>query len=207
MTLDELSSEFVVQARSLFERGLTPGRTGNMSVLLGDRVLITPTGSSLGFLDPGALASCDLDGTHLGGARPSKELPLHLAMYRSRPDLTAVAHLHSPYAVAVSTLADLDPENMLPALTPYFIRLVGRLPLVPYFPPGSASLPEALARHASGAHAALLANHGSIAVGATLAAAVDVVEEIEASARIYLLTRGLPTRPLTPAQVAELLPG
>jgi 3-dehydro-4-phosphotetronate decarboxylase len=207
MTLTELRSELAVQARSLFERGLTPGRTGNMSVRLGNQVLITPTGSCLGFLDPAELASTNLDGVCAGGTRPSKELPLHLAMYRARPELTAVAHLHSPHAVAVATLADLDADSALPALTPYFVRLVGRLPLVPYFPPGSASLPDALARHAGGAHAALLANHGSIAIGATLAEAVDVVEEIEATARIYLLTRGLPARLLTPEQVAELQRG
>jgi 3-dehydro-4-phosphotetronate decarboxylase len=199
-----LQADLVAQGRSLFERGLTPGRTGNLSVRHRDGVLITPTGSCLGFLDPDRLARANLDGTLLDGPPPSKELPLHLAMYRACPGLAAVAHLHSPHAVAVATLAGLDPDGALPALTPYFVLRVGRLPLVPYGPPGSPFLPAALVRHAAGAHAALLASHGSIAAGATLAEAVDAVEEIEATAHIYLLTRGLPARPLTAEQIAEL---
>jgi ribulose-5-phosphate 4-epimerase/fuculose-1-phosphate aldolase len=190
--------------RSLFERGLTPGRTGNLSVRLGDQVLISPTGSSLGALDPGELSLTDLDGRIVSGSKPSKELPLHLAMYRARSEWTAVAHLHSPYAVALATLENLDADDVLPALTPYFVMRVGRLPLLPYARPGSDALANSLSRLPSGANAALLANHGSIAGGASLAVAVDAVEEIEATAHVYLLTRGQATRTLTDAQASEL---
>lgn len=196
--------ELVTLAQSMFARGLTPGRTGNLSVRVGDHIVATPTGSSLGFLDPTRLAVVDLDGHPVAGDPPTKELPLHLAVYRARADLRAVAHLHSPHAVAVSTLRDLDTHDVLPALTPYFVMRVGRLPLAPYAAPGSRTQVPWLRRAFRDVDAVLLANHGSLAGGTSLPGAVDLVEEIEATAQIHLLTRGLSTRPLTATQILQL---
>lgn len=188
---------------SLFARRLTFGRTGNISVRDGDDILITPTGSSLGTLD--ALSVVNVDGRHRAGPRPSKEALLHLAMYRSRPDAHAVVHLHSTHAVAVSCLAGLDETNVLPPLTAYYAMRVGTLPLLPYHPPGDPALGPLAEKTAAEHHALLLANHGPIIAGRDLAAAADAVEELEETARIFLLLQGMPTRPLSPAQ-AEALP-
>ncbi len=189
---------------SLFTRTLTFGRTGNLSVRLGDTILVTPTGVSLGALDPEALAVIDLVGRHVGGAKPSKEAFLHAAVYRARPEDGAVVHLHSSHAVAVSCLADLDPADVLPPLTAYYVMRVGRLPLLPYHAPGDSSLEQLAHGTALDHRCFLLANHGSVVAGADLAAAADAAEELEETARLYLMLRGLPTRPLTADQVRSL---
>jgi ribulose-5-phosphate 4-epimerase/fuculose-1-phosphate aldolase len=189
---------------SLFSRTLTFGRTGNLSVRLDEKILVTPTGVSLGALDPGQLAVIDLDGRHVGGAKPSKEAFLHAAVYRARPEDRAVVHLHSTHAVAVSCLADLDPADVLPPLTAYYVMRVGRLPLLPYHAPGDESL-ERLAHDTALHHGCfLLANHGPVTAGRDLAAAADAAEELEETARLFLTLRGLPARPLTASQVQSL---
>jgi ribulose-5-phosphate 4-epimerase/fuculose-1-phosphate aldolase len=204
MSEKQLRQDLVRYGRSLFDRGLTPGRTGNLSARSGNRILITPTGASLGRLKTDAFSVVGLDGAVLSGPLPSKELPLHLAMYRARADGGAVAHLHSPAAVALSILTDVDAADILPALTPYFVMRVGRLPLVPYARPGSPELAEALSTLPKGTNAALLANHGPIALGSTLVEAVEAVEEIEATAHVFLITRGAPIRTLTETQANDL---
>jgi len=191
-------------ARSLYERGLTHGSTGNLSLRLDDGYLLTPTGASLGELDPARLARLDGSGRHLAGDQPTKESFLHLAMYRQRPASGAVVHLHSTHSVAVSVLAELDAIDLLPPLTAYYVMRIGCLPLVPYFPPGDAALADAVCGLAGKHHALLLANHGPVVAGSSLSAATDAVEELEATARLYLLLRGQPLRLLSPAQVAEL---
>lgn len=190
--------------RSLYDRGLTHGSTGNLSVKHGDRYLLTPTGSSLGNLDPARLAVVDATGRHVDGDAPTKEALLHLAMYRQRPDDGAVVHLHSLHSVAVSVLADVDPADVLPPLTAYYAMRIGTLPLLPYFAPGDAALAEAVGLAATRHHAVLLANHGPVVSGRTLAAAADAIEELEATARLWLLLRGERVRSLSPDQVADL---
>lgn len=190
--------------RSLYDRGLTHGSTGNLSVKSGDRFLLTPTGSSLGSLDPARLAVVDASGRHVDGDAPTKEALLHLAMYRQRPDDGAVVHLHSLHSVAVSVLADVDPADVLPPLTAYYAMRVGTLPLLPYFAPGDAALADAVGVAATRHHAVLLANHGPVVSGRTLAAAADAIEELEATARLWLLLRGEHVRTLTADQVADL---
>ncbi len=190
--------------RSLYDRGLTHGSTGNLSVRSGDRFLLTPTGSSLGSLDPARLAVVDASGRHVDGDAPTKEALLHLAMYRQRPDDGAVVHLHSLHSVAVSVLADVDPADVLPPLTAYYAMRVGTLPLLPYFAPGDAALADAVGVAATRHHAVLLANHGPVVSGRTLAAAADAIEELEATARLWLLLRGEHVRTLTADQVADL---
>jgi ribulose-5-phosphate 4-epimerase/fuculose-1-phosphate aldolase len=190
--------------QSIFERGLTFGSTGNISVRTSKGWIVTPTGSSLGSLDPDALTAIDTDGRSLSGNPPTKELSLHLAMYRERPTAAAVVHLHSTHSVAVSCLADLDPENVLPPITAYYVMRVGRLPLVPYHPPGDATLVDAVAMRASKHAAILMANHGPIVAGSSLEAAVNAIEELEETARLFLLLRGDRSRWLSDDQVADL---
>jgi 3-dehydro-4-phosphotetronate decarboxylase len=190
--------------RSLFARGLTHGSTGNVSVRTPDGFLMTPTGSSLGALDPARLSLLDAAGAHVGGDAPTKEALLHMAMYRQRPRDAAVVHLHSTHSVAVSVLADVDPANVLPPLTAYYAMRIGALPLLPYFAPGDAKLAEAVAAAAGKHHAVLLANHGPVVSGSSLAAASDAIEELEATAKLWLLLRHERLRLLDAGALADL---
>ena len=199
-----LRAQVVALGASLFNRGLTAGRTGNLSVRVHEGMLVTPTGASLGNLAPAELSLVDLRGRHLDGPRPSKEAFLHAAVYRARPQDSAVVHTHSTHAVAVSCLADVDPQDVLPPLTAYYLMRVGRLPLVPYHAPGDTSLDQVAERTARGSHAMLLANHGPVVSAADLASAADAVEELEETARLHLLLHERRTRPLTVEQVAAL---
>ena len=191
-------------ARSLFERGLTHGSTGNLSLRTPEGFLMTPTGSSLGALDPARLAFLDANGVPSSGDPPTKEAALHLAMYRARRADTAVVHLHATHSVAVSILEETDAHDALPPLTAYYAMRVGRLPMLPYFPPGDAKLAAAVGAAAARHHALLLANHGPVVSGTSLAAAADAIEELEATAKLWLLVRRERIRPLTDAEVAEI---
>jgi 3-dehydro-4-phosphotetronate decarboxylase len=199
-----LREEICRHGRSLFERGLTFGSSGNISARLpGGGWLMTPTNVRLGELDPARLARLDEQGKWAQGDKPTKETFLHLAMYRERP-AGAVVHLHSTHSVAVSCLADVDPSDVLPPLTAYYIMRVGSLPLVPYFPPGDEALGDAVSRLAGRHHALLLANHGPVVAGRDLSAAVNATEELEETAKLHLLLRGSKVRALTAAQVEAL---
>lgn len=204
-TVRGASADIAELGASIFARGLTPGRTGNLSCRIGDEIVVTPTGVSLGSLDPDHLAIIDLDGRPIRGARPSKEAVMHAALYRARPSATGVVHLHSTHAVAVSCLADIDERSALPPLTAYFAMRVGRLPMLPYFAPGDPSLSVAVEEMAGNHHAMLLANHGSLVVADDLLSAADAAEEIEETARLWLLLRHQSTRPLTLAQLTALV--
>lgn len=190
--------------RSIFDRGLTAGSSGNLSVRLADGWLMTPTGASLGDLDPARLSRLDAAGAHVAGDPPTKEAFLHLAMYERRADARAVVHLHSTHAVAVSCLEDVDVREVLPPITAYYVMRVGRVPLVPYHPPGDPALAEAVGKLAGAHHAVLLANHGPVVAGPSLDAAVYAAEELEETARLFLMLRDHRTRFLTPEQVGEL---
>lgn len=184
--------------------GLAHGSTGNISVRTEGGWLITPTNSRLGRLDPGRIAKLADDGTHLAGDPPSKEAFLHRCVYEMRPSARAIVHLHSTHSVAVSCLADVDPDDVLPPLTAYYVMRVGRLPLIPYFPPGDTRLAAAVRQVAARHAAVLLANHGPVVAGKSLDAAVGAIEELEVTARLFLLLHGRATRPLAAAQVEEL---
>ena len=190
--------------RSMFQRGLTFGSSGNISVKLADGWLMTPTNVALGDLDPARLAKLGPDGRHLSGDAPTKEAMLHLAMYRERPTAQAVVHLHSTHSVAVSALSQIDPEDVLPPITAYYVMRVGRLPLAPYYPPGDLGLAEAVGRLASKHHAVLLANHGPVVAGTSLEAAAGAIEELEETAKLYLMLQGQRVKILSPEQVAAL---
>jgi len=189
-------NELVAVGRSLFERGLSPGTSGNLSVRVDDGFLVTPTNVSLGELAADRLTRLDAAGAHIGGDPPTKEAGLHLAIYAERPEANAIVHLHCTHAVAVSCLDDVDAEDVLPPLTPYYLMRVGRLPLVRYERPGSDELVAAVRDRARESPALLLANHGPIVAGASLAAAAGAIEEIEETAKLVLLLHGRRVRQL-----------
>jgi ribulose-5-phosphate 4-epimerase/fuculose-1-phosphate aldolase len=196
--------EIVEFGRSLFDRGLTAGSSGNLSVRLEDGWLLTPTNASLGRLDPARLSKLDWDGRLLSGERPSKEAFLHRAMYHGRDGANAIVHLHSTHSAAVSCMCGLTHDDCIPPLTPYFVMKIGRLPLVPYHRPGDPNLAGAIGVLARKHAAVLLANHGPVVSGSSLEAAVYAAEELEETAKLFLLLRDVPTRPLDAAQIDEL---
>lgn len=190
---------------SLFRRGLTFGSTGNISVSLPDGGwLMTPTNASLGELDPARLAKIGAAGNHIAGDKPTKEAFLHRVMYARRHSCGAVVHLHSTHSVAVSCLHGIDEHDCLPPITAYYVMRVGRLPLVPYHPPGDESLALAVDELAGDHHAVLLANHGPIVAGTSLDQAMFAIEELEETAKLFLMLRGTAIRTLTPEQASEL---
>jgi ribulose-5-phosphate 4-epimerase/fuculose-1-phosphate aldolase len=204
MTEAALREAIVRLGRSMFERGLTFGSSGNISARTHDGWLMTPTNVALDRLDPGRLSKLDRDGRLLSGDVPTKEAFLHLAMYLERSAAKAVVHLHSTHSVAVSCLADVDAADVLPPVTAYYVMRVGSLPLVPYYPPGDLDLAEAVRKVAGKHHAVLLANHGPVVAGESLEAAVNAIEELEETAKLFLLLRQERTRWLTPEQAAEV---
>jgi len=192
--------------RSLFERGLTPGSSGNISVRLDEGgYLVTPTNASLGFLDPARLSRLDAEGRLLSGDAPTKEVPLHSALYQTRGGARAVVHLHSTHSVAVSMLPDIDPRAALPPMTAYYLMRCGATALVPYYRPGDPAVADAIKGLAGKYSSVLLANHGPVVAGDTLEAAVFATEELEETAKLYLLLRGLNPRFLSPEQIADLV--
>jgi len=190
--------------RSLFERGLTMGSSGNISVKTKDGWLVTPTNASLGFLDPDTLSELDSHGRLIAGDAPTKEVPLHTAMYDTVENCGAIVHLHSTHSVAVSMLPDTDPQDVLPPLTAYYVMRVGKTALIPYHRPGDPAVGDAIKGLAGKYTSVLLANHGPVMAGKTLEAAVYATEELEETSRLHLLTRGLNPRVLTELQISEL---
>jgi 3-dehydro-4-phosphotetronate decarboxylase len=206
MTETKLREETCRLGRSLFERGLTPGSSGNISVRLDDGGwLVTPTNASLGSLDPAKLSRLGADGQLVSGDAPTKEVPLHSALYQTRHSARAVVHLHSTHSVALSMLPEIDPRAALPPLTPYYLMRCGATALVPYYRPGDPAVADAIKGLAGQYASVLLANHGPVVAGETLESAVFAIEELEETAKLYLLLRGLNPRYLSPAQVEDLV--
>jgi ribulose-5-phosphate 4-epimerase/fuculose-1-phosphate aldolase len=206
MTETETRALLTELAASLFARGFSVGSAGNISVRLDDGYLITPTNSCLGRLEPARISRLDGGFRHIDGDKPSKEVFMHRAFYRTRPDAGAVVHLHSTHATAIACLAAVGEVAPIPPLTPYFVMRVGRaLPVVAYYRPGDPAMEPAIAAAAADARAVLLANHGPVVSGRTLTDAVYAAEELEEAARLALLLRGATPRQLTPPQVEDLL--
>ena len=192
--------------RSLFERGLTPGSSGNISAKLDDGgFLVTPTNASHGFLDPATLSRLDASWRPISGDAPTKEVPLHSALYQTCGAARAVAHLHSTHSVALSMLPEIDPRAALPPMTPYYLMRCGLTALVPYYRPGDPAVADAIKGLAGKYSSVLLANHGPVVSGDTLEAAVFATEELEETAKLYLLVRGLNPRHLSPEQIKDLV--
>ncbi|TAY05424.1 aldolase [Rhizobium leguminosarum] len=201
-----LREEICRYGRSLFERGLTPGSSGNISLRLEDGGwLVTPTNASLGFLDPARISRLDAKGRLLSGDKPTKEIPLHTALYDTRGSARAIVHLHSTHAVALTMLPEIDPRAALPPMTPYYLMRAGETALLPYYRPGDPDVADAIRGLAGKYSSVLLANHGPVVAGDSLEAAVFATEELEETAKLYLLLRNLNPRFLSPAQVADLV--
>jgi ribulose-5-phosphate 4-epimerase/fuculose-1-phosphate aldolase len=203
-TETRLREEICWFGKSLYDRGLTPGSSGNISARVDDGWLMTPTNACLGRLDPATLSKVDARGNSISGDKPTKESFLHLSMYAERPSAGAIVHLHSTHSVAVSVLADTDPENPIPPITAYYVMKIGKLALLPYYAPGDLALANAVREVAGRHHAVLLANHGPVVAGKDLSTAVYATEELEETAKLYLMLRGQQLKLLAPDQVAEL---
>ncbi|PJR15906.1 aldolase [Sinorhizobium meliloti] len=205
MSETRLREEICRYGRSLFERGLTPGSSGNISMRLDDGGwLVTPTNASLGFLDPARISRLDAGGRLVSGDKPTKEIPLHSALYETRSSARAIVHLHSTHAVALTMLPEIDPQAALPPMTPYYLMRAGETALVPYYRPGDPAVADAIRGLAGKYSSVLLSNHGPVVAGDTLEAAVFATEELEETAKLYLLLRNLNPRYLSPQQVADL---
>ena len=190
----------------MFDRGLTGGSTGNISARTGDGgLLVSPTGTSFGRLDPARLSRFDADSLLIDGDPPTKEMPLHSAFYDTRSSAGAVVHLHSCHSVALSMMEDVDPDNFLPPLTPYAIMKLGKVKLLPFFLPGDPAMGEAVRGLAGKRSAVMLANHGPVVAGKDVEAACNAVEELETTARLALLTRGMNPNMLSADQVNQLV--
>ncbi len=206
MTESQLRETICLLAKSMFDRGLTGGSTGNISARTDDGgLLVSPTGTSFGRLDPARLSRFDANGQHIDGDAPTKEMPLHSAFYDTRSTAGAVVHLHSCHAVALSMMPDIDPDHFLPPLTPYGIMKLGKVKLLPFFLPGDPAMGEAVRGLAGKRSAVMLANHGPVVAGKDIEAACNAIEELEDTARLAMLTRGLSPQMLTEAEVKAVV--
>lgn len=201
----KLREDICAIAKSMFDRGLTCGASGNISARLSDgTLLMTPTGSSMGFLDPARISQLDESMTLLSGDPPTKEIPLHSAFYETRSNTGAVVHLHSTHSVVLSVLPDINPDDVLPPITPYSLMRLGRVKLLPFFLPGDAAMGDAVRGLAGKRSAVLLANHGPVVAGKDLWAAVYAMEELEETAKLAILTHGANPKLLQETEIKAL---
>ena len=207
MTTDaHLREQICILAKSMFDRGLTGGSTGNISARTQDGgLLVSPTGTSFGRLDPGRLSLFDASGLLTSGDLPTKEMPLHTAFYDTRSTAGAVVHLHSCHSVALSMMPEVDVDNFLPPLTPYSIIKLGKVKLLPFFLPGDPAMGKAVRGLAGKRSAVMLANHGPVVAGKDIEAACNAIEELEDISRLAMITRGMLPRVLSPDDVQALV--
>lgn len=206
MSDTKLRETICLLAKSMFDRGLTGGSTGNISARTEDGgLLVSPTGTSFGRLDPSKLARFDASGRFIDGDAPTKEMPLHSAFYDTRSQTGAVVHLHSCHSVALSMMPEVDIDNFLPPLTPYSIMKLGKVKLLPFYMPGDPAMGDAVRGLAGKRSAVMLANHGPVVAAADVEAACNAIEELEDTARLAILMRGYDAKMLTPDQVAQVV--
>lgn len=207
MSNTRLRDEICDLARSLYQRGYTHGSTGNISARTDDGgLLVSPTGTSFGRLDPARLSLFDADGNHIGGDKPTKEMPLHTAFYETRGTRAgAVVHLHSHHSVALSMLPETDHDDALPPVTPYSIMKLGRVKILPYFQPGDAAMGDAIRDLEGQRSAVILANHGPVVAAGSVENAVYAMEELEETARLVFTLHGRPHNRLNPVQISRLV--
>lgn len=206
MSETALREQICLLAKSMFDRGLTGGSTGNISARTNDGgLLVSPTGTSFGRLDPARLSRFDAAGTLISGDKPTKEMPLHTAFYETRSAAGAVVHLHSCHSVAWSMMPDVDEDNFLPPLTPYAIMKLGKVKLLPFFLPGDPAMGQAVRGLAGKRSAVMLANHGPVVAGKDIEAACNAIEELEDTARLAIMMRGFDAKALTPQHVQNIV--
>lgn len=206
MKESKLREQICLMAKSLFDRGLTCGSSGNISARTEDGgLLVTPTGSSMGFLDPAELSRFDVTGRLIEGLKPTKEMPLHTAFYETRSTAGAIVHLHSSHSVALSLMPDVDEDNFIPPLTPYSVMKLGKVKLLPYFVPGDSKIGDAIRGLAGKRSAVMLAHHGPVVAAKDVAAGVYAIEELEETAKLTMLLRGVDKKMLDEHQVQQLI--
>lgn len=206
MRENELREQICELAKSMFDRGLTGGSSGNISARTEDGgLLVSPTGTSFGRLDPARLSRFNSKGRLVSGDKPTKEMPLHSAFYDTRSQAGAVVHLHSCHSVAWSLMPEVDEDNFLPPLTPYAIMKLGKVKLLPFYRPGDPQMGEAVRGLAGKRSAVMLANHGPVVAGKDVEAACNAIEELEDTARLAIMMRGYKPRMLTQDQVSDLV--
>jgi ribulose-5-phosphate 4-epimerase/fuculose-1-phosphate aldolase len=206
MSETQLREQICLLAKSIFDRGLTHGSTGNISARTEDGgLLVSPTGTSFGRLDPARLSRFDAAGKLIDGDKPTKEMPLHTAFYDTRSTAGAVVHLHSCHSVALSMMPDANEDDFLPPMTPYGIMKLGKVKLLPFFLPGDPAMGEAVRGLAGKRSAVMLANHGPVVAGKDVEAACNAVEELEETARLAIMLRGVEARMLTAEQIGQVV--
>ena len=207
MNENKLREQICTLASSMFDRGITHGSTGNISVRLdNDDILVTPSGSSFGRLEPNEIVKVTKSGQFKGSLSPTKELPLHKAFYETRGMKSgAVVHLHSTHSVALSMLPGIDEDNVLPSYTPYSIMLLGKVKLLPFFVPGDPAMGDAIKGLAGKRSAVLLANHGPVVSGKDLESSVNAIEELEATAKLALILKGADAKALDESQINSVI--
>lgn len=194
---------------SLYTRGYVHASAGNISVRLPDGgFLITPTDACLGTLDPARLAAVDAQGVQTDGERASKTLALHRRIYAAAPEARCVIHTHSTHLVALTLSGVWSADDIVPPITPYFVMKVGHVPLIPYHRPGDPAVAELVAQRIEAMRAAgtpiravMLERLGPNVWHGSPAEASAVLEELEETARLWLMTR---PAPLNADQIAEL---
>jgi 3-dehydro-4-phosphotetronate decarboxylase len=210
--MQSLRTEICRVGRSLFERGYVHATAGNISVRLpeGAGFLITPTDACLGFLDADSLAHVDGAGAQLSGARASKTLALHRAIYAADPSAHCVIHSHSTHLVALTLAGVWSADDVLPPITPYYVMKVGHVPLIGYRRPGDPALADDIARRIDTARtrgqtlrAVLHERLGPNVWHDSPGAAMAVLEELEETARLWLMSQPRPT-PLSDSQIDQL---
>ena len=198
-----LREEICTVGASLYARGYTVGSAGNISARLEDGWLITPTDACLGRLDPAAIAKVGLNGDWVSGDKPSKTLALHRQVYDRNPGVGGVVHTHSTHLVALTLAGVWRPDDILPPITPYQVMKVGHIPLIPYARPGAASVAEQVAQLANRVRGVVLERLGPVVWESSVSKASFALEELEETARLWLLSEPRPA-PLDAAALAEL---
>lgn len=177
---------------SLYARGYTVGAAGNISARLDDGWLITPTDACLGRLDPASLSKVDLDGNWVAGGKPSKTLLLHQGIYRASPESRGIVHTHSTHLVALTLAGVWRPDEVLPPITPYQVMKVGRIPLIGYRRPGDPQAAAEVAGVAAHVRGALFERLGPVVWERSVSHASYALEELEETARLWLMTQPRP---------------
>ena len=198
-----IREEICTVGASLYNRGYTVGAAGNISARLDDGWLITPTDACLGRLDPAALSKVDAAGNWVSGAKPSKTLALHQGIYRANPDARGIVHTHSTHLVALTLAGVWRPDEVLPPITPYQVMKVGRIPLIAYRRPGDPQVAAEVAALAAQVRGALFERLGPVVWERSVAHAAYALEELEETARLWLMSQPRP-EPLDAAALEEL---
>ncbi|MBZ4645294.1 MAG: hypothetical protein PWR27_201 [Petroclostridium sp.] len=177
--------------KAVYDKNMVSGSGGNISIKVGDTVYITPSGYSLGNIKPEDIVEVTLDGDVKGTIRPSKELFLHMESYKSRPDVSAVVHVHSYYSILVGILAkENDLGSPMPPYTPGYAMRVGSMALIPFFVPGSSELAQSISQKIKESNVVLMKNHGMVVVGKELQEAFNIAEEVEENAKMHIMLKG-----------------